>query len=70
MYETVISLVAIVGLILACSSKACMLISHSLNVVFRLPHPGPDDIQGSCWCRRYEGPNKHTFQDYVSHLLS
>lgn len=63
-----LALLAVLGIII--SEKPCMLISHALNVVFRLPHPGPDDIQGSCWCRRHEGPNKHTFQDYVSHLLS
>lgn len=67
--EGLILLVLLVGIVLATSEKACMLISHGLNVIFRLPHPGPNDIQGSCWCRRHEGPSRYKFSDYINHLL-
>ena len=44
--------------------------AHVLNIIFRLPHPGPNDIQGSCWCRKHEGPNKYTMGDCVRSLLN
>ena len=44
-------------------------ISHILNVVFRLPHPGPDAIQGPCGCREHEGSPKYTFRDYLRSLI-
>jgi len=40
-------------------------ISHMLNCLFKLPHPGPNDIQGPCGCREHEGPVKYTFGDYM-----
>jgi len=65
-----ILLILIVGLlVLSTSDRACMIISHYLNIICRLPHPGPNDIQGACWCRRYEGLNKHTFGDYCRSLF-
>lgn len=45
-------------------------IAHLLNNLFNLPHPGPEDIQGSCYCRQHEGPNKYTFKDYINYVLS
>lgn len=43
-------------------------IAHWLNVLFKLPHPGPNDIQGACSCREHEGPNKYSFIDYLRDL--
>lgn len=45
------------------------MVGHVLNKILRLPCPGPNDIQGSCWCRKHEGPSKYTFSDYVSSIL-
>ena len=39
--------------------------AHFLNNLFKLPHPGPNDPQGSCLCRRHEGKNKYSLMDYV-----
>lgn len=44
-------------------------IAHILNNIFNLPHPGPNDIQGSCSCREHEGPNKYTFSQYVNQSI-
>lgn len=43
-------------------------IAHWLNILFNLPHPGPNDIQGACSCREHEGLNKYTFSDYLCSL--
>ena len=43
-------------------------LAHFLNNVFDLPHPGPNDPQGACWCRKHEGRNKYTFTDYIKSL--
>jgi hypothetical protein len=69
MEEFIIPLAVFVALMIGCSKNPSMYISHILNIVFRLPHPGPDDIQGSCWCRRHEGPHKYIFRDYINHIL-
>jgi len=58
------------GLFCAVEKNTAMFLSHILNNIFGLPHPGPNDIQGSCWCRRHEGPHKYTFQDYVQNLFA
>ena len=55
-------------LVIILFAKADM-VAHVLNIIFRLPHPGPNDIQGSRWCRKHEGPAKYTFGDYVSSIL-
>lgn len=70
MLDIIILLVMVGILAIAFSENASMLLSHVLNIVFRLPHPGPNDIQGSCWCRRHEGPSKYSFRDYINHLMS
>lgn len=44
-------------------------LAHLLNLLFHLPHPGPNDIQGSCSCREKEGSNKYSFSDYVKSLF-
>ena len=70
MYGDLVLLVAlIVGLVLSFSKNTCMLLAHFLNNVSGLPHPGPDDIQGACWCRRHEGTNRYSFLDYVNNVL-
>ena len=61
-------LLLILFLMLACNGKVSMYISHTLNNLFSLPHPGPNDIQGSCWCRRHEGPHKYSFKDYLKYI--
>lgn len=62
--------ILIIIMIICLSLKEpAMLISHILNIILRLPHPGPNDIQGSCWCRRHEGPHKYTFRDYFKHIM-
>ena len=66
MNETTPVLLLILGILLALNPSVSMYIAHILNVVFKLPHPGPNDIQGSCWCRRNEGPHKYTFTDYLT----
>lgn len=43
-------------------------VSHLLNNLFKLPHPGPEDIQGPCGCRENEGPCKYSFSDYLKHV--
>lgn len=69
MSEYLIPLGVIVLLMIGCNSNVSMLISHWLNNLLGLPHPGPEDVQGSCWCRRHEGPHKYTFQGYLKSLL-
>jgi len=69
MADIILGVAVVLGLVLAASENACMLLAHGLNTLFRLPHPGPDDIQGTCWCRRHEGPNRHSFVDYVNNVL-
>lgn len=65
MLDIIIPTLVIVGLMLAFNDKVCMKTAHVLNNIFKLPHPGPSDRQGACWCRRHEGPNKYTFTDYL-----
>ena len=65
MLETICALGIVVGLMLAFNDKVCMKGAHILNNIFNLPHPGPNDRQGACWCRRHEGPNKYSFSDYL-----
>lgn len=61
----------ILGVLVFCAlnRNTSMYLSHILNNIFKLPHPGPNDIQGSCWCRRHEGPHKYSFRDYIQHLF-
>ena len=69
MVETIIiSLIILIALMIIFSDTFAMLLAHGLNNLFKLPHPGPNDIQGTCWCRRQEGPRKHTFRNYLKHL--
>ena len=44
-------------------------IAHILNYVCKLPHPGPNDIQGPCGCREHEGPIKYSFTDYINKCI-
>ena len=44
-------------------------IAHVLNKLCKLPHPGPNDIQGPCGCREQEGPIKYSFSDYLNHCF-
>jgi hypothetical protein len=53
-----------IGMLLA-NQKVLMLLAHLLNNLLDLPHPGPEDPQGACWCRRHEGKNKYSFTDYL-----
>ncbi len=69
MNETTPILLLILGVLLALNPSVSMYVSHILNILFRLPHPGPNDIQGSCWCRRSEGPHKYTFADYIKNKV-
>jgi hypothetical protein len=66
----VIPVLVIIILMVVCNKNVAMYISHILNNIFGLPHPGPEDIQGSCWCRRHEGPEKYSFRDYIKHILT
>lgn len=36
------------------STRYASKIAHFLNNIFHLPHPGPNDQQGSCSCREHE----------------
>ena len=49
-----LTLLLVVVTITLFSKNAAMYCAHVLNTIFRLPHPGPNDAQGSCWCRRHE----------------
>lgn len=44
-------------------------IAHILNTIFKLPHPGPNDLQGACSCREHEGKNKYSFKDYLKSVF-
>jgi hypothetical protein len=65
MLDIIIPLGILIGLMLVFNDKFCMKTAHFLNNLFNLPHPGPNDRQGACWCRRHEGPNKYNFTDYL-----
>lgn len=68
--EDIITAIGIVAVLcLLFSDNVAMIVSHWLNIVFKLPHPGPNDIQGTCWCRRHEGKSKYTFSDYIRSLF-
>jgi hypothetical protein len=68
--QYIVPILVILFLMVVCNKNVSMYISHILNNIFHLPHPGPNDIQGSCWCRRHEGPHKYTFGDYFNHLVN
>jgi hypothetical protein len=53
-------------IVLMIGTKYAAIISHWLNNLFNLPHPGPNDIEGSCSCREHEGPNHYSFKDYIN----
>lgn len=57
-------------LLVSFNDKACMFLAHILNNNFDLPHPVPDDIQGTCWCRRHEGKSRYTCTDYILYLVN
>ena len=65
----ILPLITGVVIFLLFTDKPMMLLAHGLNTLFKLPHPGPNDIQGCCWCRRHEGPPKYTFSDYLNSRL-
>jgi len=69
MYDFIASLIIVCLLILSFNKNVTMYIAHLLNNLFKLPHPGPNDIQGPCWCRRNEGPCKYTFIDFIKNLF-
>jgi hypothetical protein len=65
MEQYIYSIVIVLLLFVCLNGHVAMYVSHLLNNLFNLPHPGPNDIQGSCWCRRKEGPHKYTFKDFL-----
>ena len=50
-------------------TTSCRYLAHLLNNICKLPHPGPNDIQGACVCRTHEGRDKYTFRDYLRSLF-
>lgn len=65
----ILQVLLILLLLVAFNGKACMFLAHILNNILNLPHPGPEDIQGTCWCRRHEDKNKYSLMEYVLCLI-
>lgn len=61
--QTGIVVIVMVGLIYLDNNASY--IAHILNNIFGLPHPGPKDRVGACYCREHEGQNEWSFVEYI-----